>query len=131
MQSHISDRFTFDAPAEVVFGVLTDPDRITRWLPRGMRAESVRDGSVRVAIGSTTHEYAVEVVPGEMLLRWRASDGDGPRGSARVEDAPAGGSVVLADVELPGPDGESRSRELLAETMWHLERDVSDNFNAG
>jgi uncharacterized protein YndB with AHSA1/START domain len=29
----ISGSFEFTAPAEVVFGVLTDPDRTSRWLP--------------------------------------------------------------------------------------------------
>ena len=132
MSAHISDRYDFNAPAEVVFGVLTDPDRITRWLPTGMRAESVDADRVRIEVGSRLHEYAVDVVPDELELRWRSLDDSGPHGTARVEDAPAGGSVVRAEVEVPGANaGDGRPRELLAETMRHLQRDVSDNFNAG
>jgi uncharacterized protein YndB with AHSA1/START domain len=137
MPAHISDRYTFDAPAEVVFGVLTDPDRVTRWLPTGMRTRSVQDGRVRVEIGSDLHEYAVDVATDQLALHWRSLDTSGLRGTARVEDAPAGGSVVHAEVDVPDAAADDRrprellARELLAETMRHLRRDVSDNFNAG
>ncbi len=129
MSAHISDRYDFNAPAEVVFGVLTDPDRVTRWLPTGMRAESVQADRVRVAVGSRLHEYAVDVVPDELELQWRSLDDSGLQGTARVEDAPAGGSVVHAEVDVPDATADDRRlRELLAETMRHLQRDVSDNF---
>jgi uncharacterized protein YndB with AHSA1/START domain len=132
MSARISDRYDFNAPAEIVFGVLTDPDRVTRWLPTGMRAESVRADRVRVAAGSRMHEYAVDVVPDELELQWRSLDISGLHGSARVEDASAGGSVVHAEVNVPGAIvDERRLRELLGETMRHLRRDVSDNFTAG
>jgi uncharacterized protein YndB with AHSA1/START domain len=132
MSAHISDRYDFNAPAEVVFGVLTDPDRVTRWLPTGMRAESVQDDRIRVEVGSRLHEYAVDVVPDELEVRWRSLDVSDLHGAARVEDAPAGGSVVQAEVDVPdGMADDRRLRELLAETMRHLQRDVSDNFNAG
>jgi hypothetical protein len=40
--------------------------------------------------------------------------------------------VVHAEVVLPGAAADDeRARRLLAETMEHLQRDVSDNFNAG
>jgi hypothetical protein len=51
-------------------------------------------------------------------------------GTARVQDGPAGGSVVHAEVSGSDPDDE-QIHDLLAETMQHLQRDVSDNFNAG
>jgi hypothetical protein len=43
-----------------------------------------------------------------------------------------GGSVVHAEVVVPARLADDhRVRNLLAETMLHLGRDVSDNFNAG
>jgi hypothetical protein len=90
----IAGQHDFDAPAEVVFGVLTDPDRLR--------------------------------------VEWRARDSAGPQGVAWVCDAPAGGCVVHAEVAVPGGDAQrQRAESLLAEAMWHLQRDVSDNFNAG
>jgi uncharacterized protein YndB with AHSA1/START domain len=132
MSAHISESYDFNAPAEVVFGVLTDPNRVTRWLPTGMRAESVEADHVQVAVGSQLHQYAVDVVPDELKLQWRSLDASGPQGTARVEDAPAGGSVVHAEVDFPDATVDDRRLgELLAETMRHLQRDVSDNFTAG
>jgi hypothetical protein len=56
----------------------------------------------------------------------------GLHGGAYVEAAPAGGSFVLAEVNAPGAvTDEGRLRDVLAATMRHLRRDVSDNFNAG
>jgi uncharacterized protein YndB with AHSA1/START domain len=128
----VSGSFDFGAPAEVVFGVLTDPDRTSRWLPRGMNTESANRQEVRVRVGERVHAYGVEVVTDRREVRWRSLDDAGPHGAAQVEDAPAGGSVVHADVEVPeriADDGQVR--ELLEETMAHLHRDVEDNFNAG
>jgi uncharacterized protein YndB with AHSA1/START domain len=126
----ISGSFEFTAPAEVVFGVLTDPDRTSRWLPSGMTAESTDAGRVRVRSADHVYEYEVELVPDDLRLSWTALDDSGLAGAARVADGPAGGSVVHAEVSGREPDDE-QIRDLLAETMRHLQRDVSDNFNAG
>jgi uncharacterized protein YndB with AHSA1/START domain len=128
----IGARHDFNAPAEVVFGVLTDPDRTTRWLPVGMQAESRGTDAVRVRAGAHTHEYDVEVVPDRLEVRWHSVDMADLRGSVQVRDAPAGGSVVDAEVAVPdGAADPARAQELLAEAMRHLQRDVDDNFNAG
>jgi hypothetical protein len=132
MPAHFSDRYEFDAPAEVVFGVLTDPDRVTRWLPLGMRAEQVKADRVRVEVGARPYDCEVDVLPEQMRLGWRSLDVAGLHGGAHVEDAPAGGSLVFAEVNAPDAVAdEARLRDVLAETMRHLRRDVSDNFNAG
>jgi hypothetical protein len=40
--------------------------------------------------------------------------------------------VVHAEVAVPGGGAEGqKAQKLLAEGMQHLQRDVSDNFNAG
>jgi uncharacterized protein YndB with AHSA1/START domain len=128
----ISESYEFTAPAEVVFGVLTDPDRVARWLPRGMDTESASADRVRVRVGSQVHEYGVRVQAEQLRVEWRSQEDAGPSGTARVEDAPAGGSVLHAEVLLPGRDADQdQARDLLAESMRHLQRDVSDNFNAG
>lgn len=124
----IAESFGFTGPAEVVFGVLTDPDRVTRWLPVGMTAESVDGGKVLVRAGERTTAYEVEIVGAELRLTWRSTEDDRLHGTARVRDGAAGGSVLHAEVSAPD---ESRARTLLAETMAHLQRDVSDNFTAG
>ena len=63
---------------------------------------------------------------------WHSLDRTGLHGTAQVDDAPAGGSVVHAEVVVPAGFADDRQvRDLLAETMVHLQRDVSDNFNAG
>ncbi len=128
----IADRHGFDAPAEVVYGVLTDPDRTTRWLPAGMSAEPAAAGQVRVRAGGQIYEYDVSSAPDELRVEWRARDPAVPQGAAWVADAPAGGCVVHAEVSVPGGDADrQRAEELLAEAMRHLRRDVDDNFNAG
>ncbi|MEU4216417.1 SRPBCC family protein [Actinoplanes sp. NPDC026623] len=128
----ISSQHEFNAPAEVVFGVLTDPDRRTRWLPQGMRTESAGLDHVRVRAGGQAHEYDVSSAPDQLRVEWRARGSAGLHGAAWVRDAPAGGCVVHAEVTVPGGHAErQRAEELLAESMGHLQRDVSDNFNAG
>lgn len=129
---HLSESYDFDAPAEVVYGVLTDPDRTSRWLPRGMNTTAAGAGEIQVEVGEQLHTYAVSTAPDRLELSWRAAEGDGPHGSARVSDAPAGGSVVHADLVVPaGLADEKQVRDLLTETARHLGRDVGDNFNAG
>ena len=128
----ITGSFEFTAPAEVVFGVLTDPDRTTRWLPAGMVAESSDAEKVQIRTGSGTQTYEVRTEPESLRLTWRSVGDDGLHGAAEVEDGAAGGSVVRAEVEVREQlAGDQRADELLAEAMRHLQRDVSDNFNAG
>jgi uncharacterized protein YndB with AHSA1/START domain len=128
----ISGQHEFNAPAEVVFGVLTDPDRTTRWLPRGMSTVSAGVDHVRVLADGRTYEYDVSSMPEQLRVEWRSRDSAGLRGAAWVRDAPAGGCVVHAEVAVPGRGAEGeKAQKLLAEGMQHLQRDVSDNFNAG
>jgi uncharacterized protein YndB with AHSA1/START domain len=128
----IAGQHEFTAPAEVVFGVLTDPDRTTRWLPLGMSTESASVDHVRVRADEQTYEYDVSLVPEQLRVEWRSRDSSGLQGAAWVRDAPAGGCVVHAQVVVPGEGARrERTEDLLAEAMRHLQRDVSDNFNAG
>jgi len=128
----INGSYDFAAPAEVIFNVLTDPDRVSRWLPAGAQADEVSGGTVRIRAGARVEEYRVAVTGDQLRVDWRAAGVPGLAGTARVQDAPGGGSRVDLEVQVPepGPD-ERRGRELMAETMRHLSRDVSDNFNAG
>lgn len=126
--SRVSVSRGFTGPAEVVFGVLTDPDRAARWLPR---AESVSTERVKVRSGDHMREFTVEVVPDRLQVRWRPVDGDGAEGEARVEDAPAGGSVVHAELTVPASGDRRTAEAALQEALRNLQSDVSDNFNAG
>jgi uncharacterized protein YndB with AHSA1/START domain len=128
----IDGQHEFNAPAEVVFGVLADPDRTTRWLPLGMSTVSAATDQVEVRADGRTFSYDVSSVPEQLRVEWSSREAGGLRGAAWVRDAPAGGCVVRAEVTFPGGAAEDeRVRELLAEAMRHLQRDVSDNFNAG
>jgi uncharacterized protein YndB with AHSA1/START domain len=128
----ISCQHEFNAPAEVVFGVLTDPDRTTRWLPLGMSTESASVDHVRVRAGGRTYEYDVSSIPDELRLEWRSRDSSGLQGAASVRDASAGGCAVHAEVTVLGGRAErQRAEKLVTEAMRRLQRDVSDNFNAG
>jgi uncharacterized protein YndB with AHSA1/START domain len=128
----INGQHEFNAPAEVVFGVLTDPDRMTRWLPLGMSTVSAGIDHVQVRVDGQTYEYDVSSIPEQLRVEWRSRDSAGLRGAAWVRDAPAGGCVVHAEVAVPGGGAEGeKAQKLVAEGMQHLQRDVSDNFNAG
>ena len=131
MTTRITGSFPFTAPAEVVFGVLTDPDRTYRWLPEGVHVESAGTDDITVKTGSDTHEYAVKTDPTRLRIEWRAPDDNGLNATAEVHDSPAGGSTVEAEVELPNRADEQHARDLLARTMDRLQLEVSDNFNAG
>jgi hypothetical protein len=92
----------------------------------------VGDGVVRVVAGGRDYEFDVRSVADELRMEWRGRDSGGVRGVARVRDAPAGGCVVQGEVTvLEGAASRERVAELLAEGLRHLQRDVSDNFNAG
>jgi uncharacterized protein YndB with AHSA1/START domain len=128
----IDETYHFTAPPEVVFGVLTDPHRTYRWLPRGFDVETGDRDRIRIRSGSQVYEFQVQVSTDRLQMRWQPLDGSGRDDSVRVDDAPAGGSVVHAEIAVTGPaEQESRLRDLLGESMRHLQRDVSDNFNAG
>ena len=126
--THVSGSYDFTGPAEVVFDVLTDPDRAARWLPGAVGADSVTTESVKAG----TQEYQVEIVRDALRLDWRSVTEGGAHGSARVEDGPAGGSVVHAEVTAPAAAGDEQAvTAVLDEAMRNLQSDVSDNFNAG
>ncbi len=127
----VTDTFSFTAPPEVVFNSLTDPDRAGRWLPSGARLERLDPNRVRVTVGTASTEYEISAAD-DMRLSWRQLDAPHVSGTAQVEDGPVGGSRLHVVVATPtdGPDPE-RVRDLLGEAMRQLQRDVSDNFNAG
>jgi uncharacterized protein YndB with AHSA1/START domain len=126
----INDTFDFTAPPEVVFNSLMDADRTHRWLPSGVHIEWLDGRTVRVTAGSTGRTFAIDAEPDDLSLSWRPEDGRGPHGRVRAEDGPAGGSRLHVTVSVPD-HGTLPARDLLSETMRHLQSDVSDNFNAG
>ncbi|MDI6099512.1 SRPBCC family protein [Actinoplanes sp. NEAU-A12] len=126
----ITGSYGFNAPPEVVFGVLTDPDRAARWLPGPGQVVAASTERVRIADGQRSRDYGVEIAADELRVLWRSLDSGGAHGVARVEDAPGGGSVVHA--EVTAPDGDEKTvTDLLDEAMGGLRSEVSDNFNAG
>ena len=80
----VSGSYDFTAPAEVVFGVLTDPDRTSRWLPRGMNTASATGDQVRPAphgaVGQFVADALAEAVPDRHVTHGlRLSGRGGPR----------------------------------------------------
>lgn len=128
----ISGRYGFHAPSEVVFNNLTDPDRVHRWLPLGVNLERCGPDRVRLTAPLGTAECEVDTVVEDMRLTLRSLEPPHVRGTARVEDDPAGGSRVHVVVTGEGVDLDPRTvRDALDETMRHLCSDVDDNFNTG
>jgi uncharacterized protein YndB with AHSA1/START domain len=126
----ISETYDFTAPPEVVFNSLTDPDRAHRWLPSGVRAERPDGHGLRLLTAGPAFDLDTDA--DDLRVGWRSPDDPGLHAQARVVDGPAGGSRVR--VTAAAPDGlvdEERARSMLAETMTQLQREVSDNFNAG
>jgi uncharacterized protein YndB with AHSA1/START domain len=128
----ISGRYGFHAPSEVVFNNLTDPDRVHRWVPFGVNMERCGPGRVRVVAPLGSTECEVDAAAEDMRLTLRSLEPPNVRGTARVEDGPAGGSRVHVVVSTEGADLDPQDvRDVLDETMRHLCSDVDDNFNTG
>jgi uncharacterized protein YndB with AHSA1/START domain len=123
----ITGVYTFDAPPEVVFNNLTDPDRAHPWLPQDHDAVAQDSHWVRAG----TSDVEVSTTSDPMRMRWRSLGSPEVHGDVRVEDAPSGGSRVHATVAVSDGIAPERVRELLEESARLLRRDVSDNFNAG
>jgi uncharacterized protein YndB with AHSA1/START domain len=128
----IEDIFDFEAPPEVVFNSLIDPERADRWLPSGIQVEWIDTGEVRAIVESKAATFAIDIDPDDLRLTWRSPGDQRLHGVVRAEDGPAGGCRLHVTVTMPqdGADPD-RGHVLLAEAMRHLRRDVSDNFNAG
>ncbi|MEV4413844.1 hypothetical protein [Catellatospora sp. NPDC049609] len=88
----VSGVYAVAAPAEVVFGTLTDPDRTTRWLPGGAVAEYDGPELVRVRAGHRVAAFRVSTAAEELRMEWSAATGEGPHGSVRVQDSGVGGT---------------------------------------
>jgi hypothetical protein len=91
------------APPEVVFNTAIDPARRSAWLPRGTGTD-----------GAGAH--------GDVLEVRLVGSGSRTSGVLQVRPGDAGGSSVELRV-TGGPSPE--------EVLWDLEREVTDNFNAG
>ncbi|MGA5304414.1 hypothetical protein ACPCHT_31190 [Nucisporomicrobium flavum] len=119
MTTRITGSFPFTAPPEVVFGFLTDPDRTYRWLPEGTTTPQI-------------DAYAVSKDPSRLRVQWARPDGTGLTATAQVHDAPAGGSILEAELILPDTWADNeRANTLLADSMTRLRSDVTENLNPG
>lgn len=128
----ISGRYGFHAPSEVVFNNLTDTDRAHRWLPFAVSLQRCGADRVRVVAPLGVGECQVDTVAADKRLTLRSLESPHVRGTAYVEDDPAGGSQVFVMVSADGVDLDPESvRALLDETMRQLCSDVDDNFNTG
>ena len=93
----INEAYDFEAPPEVVFSTLTDPERADRWAPPGVRVAWLDRERVRVSFGNSGMAYEVRRSGEATALEWRRSGRPDMHGTVTVEDGPAGGSVLRLD----------------------------------
>jgi uncharacterized protein YndB with AHSA1/START domain len=142
----------FSAPPEVVFNVVTDPDRLPRWLPEQLRVADTGQRCLRVAwIDGDTRadrdtagqdgaaadgpEYRLMVLPEQLRVEWRPSGPDGWAGYLQVRESPAGGATAEVCVEPTGRAGEDRAAKrvpgIVDGSLANLRSEVADNLTAG
>jgi uncharacterized protein YndB with AHSA1/START domain len=96
-----------EAPAEVVWRTITEPDQITRWFAD--RVDLVVEPGARgyMGFGEQGGPVVVEVVdpPSRFSFRWNSADGG----------EPAVGNSVLVEFTLT-PEGDERTRLRVVET---------------
>ncbi len=133
----ISDSYSFSAPAEVVFSVMTDPHRAARWMPPDVTIESVGVDHLHIRTGQGVQRYQIAMAPTDLHLRWQALDAPPLHGTVSVVDAPAGSSRLYVVVTVPegGSDRAATDEELirafLVKAVRGLGSEVNDNFNPG
>ena len=129
------DTFGFNAPAEILFDTITDPQRVPSWLPTGTRLTRIDGECVTLTIGGTTSEYTSEYRYGvdakRMRVVWQRAGSD-LCGVAAVQDGPIGGSRLrISAITADSPDAPRRFHELVDSLVRRLERAVDDVFTAG
>ncbi|GAA1763399.1 SRPBCC family protein [Luedemannella helvata] len=127
----ISEAFDFEAPPEVVFSTLTDPERADRWAPPGVRVAWLDRDRVRVSFGNSGTVYQTRRPDGAMVVEWRRSGQPDLHGTVTVEDGPAGGSVLRLDATVPDGANAGRIRELVSGAVDQLRGDVADEVSPG
>jgi uncharacterized protein YndB with AHSA1/START domain len=120
------------APPEIVYNTLTDPHRVDRWLPAGVRLQRLDADRIRVETRGSAAEFETSMDTANLRVSWRSTGPADLSGDVHVMDQPAGGSTVHVAVTTSeeGPSPEV-IRRLVDEAIRHLRRDVSDNFTAG
>jgi uncharacterized protein YndB with AHSA1/START domain len=134
----------FSAPPEVVFNVVTDPDRLPRWLPEQLRVADTGQRCLRVAWNDPPvrdgpppdgSEYRLVVLPEHLRVEWRPSGPDGWAGFLQVRQSAAGGSSAEVCIELCGQAVDDpvsgQVPRILDGSLANLRTEVADNLTAG
>jgi uncharacterized protein YndB with AHSA1/START domain len=134
----------FSAPPEVVFNVVTDPDRLSRWLPEQLRVVDTGRECLRVAWSNPPApdgpppdgpEYRLMVLAEQLRVEWRPSGPDGWAGYLQVRESAAGGATAEVCVEPTGRAGENQESDpvpgILDGSLANLQSEVADNLTAG
>ena len=100
-----------DAPADVVFAVLSDVERWPEWTPTVTRVERIDGSSLPLAIGSRLRVVQPKVPPAD----WTVTALEGGRGFGMMSRSP-GATVVANHWVEPLGDGR-RSRVTLSVTF--------------
>lgn len=134
----------FSAPPEVVFNLVTDPDRLARWLPEQLRVADTGRECLRVAWNDPPTrdgpppdgpEYRLVVLPDQWRVEWRPSGPDGWAGYIQVRQSAAGGASAEVCVEPTGRaqdhPASDRVPGILDASLADLSGEVADNLTAG
>jgi uncharacterized protein YndB with AHSA1/START domain len=128
----------FSAPPEVVFNVVTDPDRLPRWLPSQLRVADTGERCLRVQWTDPptgVPEYRLLVLPDRLRVEWRPNGPDGWSGFIQVRQGPAGGATAEVCVAPTGQPGGNQAADrvpgILETSLANLGSEVADNLTAG
>lgn len=100
-----------DAPADVIFAVMTDVERWPEWTPTVTRVERLGGSSQPLAIGSRIRIVQPKVPPAE----WTVSSLEAGRGFRMTSRSP--GATVVANHWIEPTDDGHGSRVILSVTF--------------
>ncbi|MEW9552579.1 SRPBCC family protein [Nonomuraea sp. NPDC050783] len=119
------------ALAEVVYNTAGDLERLDRWLPAGVTAEHLEDGTVqlrwRIDDRQGQARLAVSRDADRLRMECRAEQPQGAGGWLEVGQAGAGAARVEVCVQAPG-GAQDVMRALVDDALTGLQREVGENF---
>ena len=126
----IRREYGISALPENVFGTLTDPARLARWLPSDV--DTHWDGPTAQVDLPSGEALQASARADELTVQLTAGNGDEQGAVIQIRDGGAGSSVVEVRLRWPRPSGgEDQLVRLLDVAADDLQSEVSENFTAG
>lgn len=112
----------FDVTADALWAVVSDPARLSSWVPTMRRAEPAGAEEVHLEGESHGHRYSLNselrIDSGEHRLHWSAPHDEGYHGSLQVESRSPGSEL---HIHVTIPDGHVRTSGDVAELRQGLD----------